>query len=203
MKKNLFLFSMCLLALWACEKVVQPSSEPGSSVIEETEQQKTWRYANIFAMNTMNLYYLWQKEIASSLETWNTSDNPVEKVQKVRYKDDRWTEMIENFSDFQGSVSGTEKTYGFDFILYPYDNPLTTLCGVVKYTYEDSPARKAGLKRGDVIMKVNGKSIPYPNYTSIVFNELLGGDKLTVELMDGRTLTMDSVEMYENPVLLS
>ena len=205
MKRIFWITFLCFLALLACKKEDQPYSTEGETPVveQETEQQKTWRYANIFAMNTMNLYYLWQKEIASSLETWKTSDNPVEKVQKVRYKDDRWTEMIENFSDFQGSVSGTEKTYGFDFILYPYDNPLTTLCGVVKYTYEDSPARKAGLKRGDVIMKVNGKSIPYPNYTSIVFNELLGGDKLTVELMDGRTLTMDSVEMYENPVLLS
>ena len=203
MKKNLFLFSMCLLALWACEKVVQPSSEPGSSVIEGTEQQKTWGYANVFAKNTMNLYYLWQKEIASSLDSWKSTEDPVEKVRKVRYKDDRWTEMIQDFSAFQSSVAGTEKTYGFDFVLYPLDNPLTTLCAAVKFTYEDSPARKAGLKRGDVIMKVNGKSIPYPNYSGIVFDELLGGDKLTVELKDGRTLTMDSVEMYENPVLLS
>ena len=78
MKKNLFLFSMCLLALWACEKVVQPSSEPGSSVIEGTEQQKTWGYANVFAKNTMNLYYLWQKEIASSLDSWKSTEDPSE-----------------------------------------------------------------------------------------------------------------------------
>ena len=194
---------MCLLALWACEKVTQPSSEGENQGFDGTEQQKTWGYANVFAKNTMNLYYLWQKEIASSLDSWKSTEDPVEKVKEIRYKDDRWTEMIQDFSAFQSSVAGTEKTYGFDFVLYPLDNPLTSLCAVVKYTYENSPARKAGLKRGDVIMKVNGKSIPYPNYSGIVFNEMLGGDRLTVELRDGRTLTMDSVEMYENPVLLS
>ena len=63
------------------------------------------------------------------------------------------------------------------------------------------PAEKAGLKRGDAIFKVNGRTIPAKDYASTV-SELMGGDRLTAELYDGRTVTLEAREMYENPVLL-
>lgn len=190
---------------------------------EEIEQKNTYLYVNTFARNTMNLYYLWNEEIKDDLDAWKDSEEPIAKVAAIRYHTgtgksrvdvDRWTSLYDDFSAFYGSVTGTQKTYGFDFTLYPYDSQYTTACAVVTYVYADSPASNAGIKRGDVILKVNGKTMSLTTNvsgyvtlskeaTNIIYNELMGGDKLDAELPDGTKFSMNSVEMYENPVLLS
>lgn len=197
---RMFLPALLALCVAACTKPTQQSLSDG---------EKTYLYANTFASNSMRLYYLWNQEIKAALDGWKTTEEPVAKVEKVRYKDasgkdiDRWTMLTDDFSSFYGSVSGNGKTYGFDFVLCYYDSSRTSLCAVVTYTYPGSPAAEAGLKRGDVICQVNGRSIPAKDYSAIVNDELLGGDKLTAGLLGGKTLVLESRVMYENPVLLS
>ena len=204
---------LCVLSLGlgACTK--QPGGQEGGGEEPETVPDdntlKTWRYAGIFARNAMNLYYLWQKEIESALTAWKEAEDPIAKVREIRYKDaagkdiDRWTMMTDDYDSFYGSVAGNGKTSGFDFVFYYGDKEHTCLYAVVTYTYKDSPARAAGLKRGDAITKVNGKPIPYPGYES-AYAALTGGDKLDIELFDdGRKLTLEPREMYEDPVHLT
>lgn len=200
--------------LAACGKPLDDGGEEKSP--EQIAQEKTYKYVNTFTRNMMNIYYLWTQEISSSIQSWKDTEEPIAKVEAVRYKDaagndiDRWTMCTDDYEGFYGSVSGTQKTYGFDFVLYGYDS--STVCAVVTFTYADSPARNAGLKRGDAIVQVNGKTLTRdksnPNKVSaeaidIIYNELLAGDNLTVTLHGGKTATMKSVEMYEDPVLLS
>lgn len=219
MKKNWIILVLLSLGLClaGCDKQPAPNTEPDPTPSgpsqEELEKQKLWLYANTFARNTMNLYYLWCEEIKSDLKAWKDTEEPIAKVAKIRYKNakgediDRWTMLTDDFESFYGSVSGNGKTYGFDFVLYYYDSSHTTLCAVVTYTYPGSPAAEAGLKRGDAIVTVNGKEIPAKNYSNILYNELMGGDKLTAGVLTAggtqATLTMNSKEMYENPVILS
>jgi C-terminal processing protease CtpA/Prc len=235
MKKLWILILILSLGLVpSCQKPDNPGSEdenqeqPDSPTQEEITQQNTYLYVNTFARNTMNLYYLWNKEIASAIEAWKDTDEPIEKVASIRYHTgvgknrvdvDRWTKLYDDFSSFYGSVTGNQKTYGFDFTLYGYDDE--TVCAVVTYTYADSPARKAGLQRGDVIVQVNGKTMNRTSSGSsqlsqeaidIVYDELIGGDKSKLGLLrydahekkyTQMTLSMESVEMYEDPVLMS
>jgi len=197
-----------LLLSWALVAAACGKTEnPGSG--EQLDEQYTRLYVNTFARNMMGLYYLWAEEVEEGLDQWRDTVEPISHVKKIRYEDaegediDRWTALYDDFKSFYGSVTGNEKTYGFDFKLYYLDEDGTALCAVVTYTYSGSPAQKAGLKRGDVIVKVNGKGIAYENYSDIVYNELLDGTTLQAELGDGSTITMEAVEMYENPVLMS
>ena len=211
MKKHLILLALLTLGLClaGCDKQPAANPEPDPDPVlsqEEVDAQKTRLYVNTFAHAYMDAYYLWNAEIRKDLDAWKETDEPIEKVQKIRYKNakgediDRWTMLTDDFSSFYGSVTGNQKTYGFDFTLAYYDE--TTICAVVTYTYADSPATEAGLKRGDLILKVNGKTMTASNYTK-VYPDLLSGDKLTAVLSDGTTKTVTSKEMYENPVLLS
>jgi C-terminal processing protease CtpA/Prc len=174
-----------------------------------TEEEQTRLYANTFAREVMKVFYLWIKEIEDDFLIWKDTEEPIAKVKQVRYKDasgkdiDRWTMLTDDFASFYGSVSGNGQTYGFDFQLYYFDSSRTSLCAVVTFTYPGSPAEQAGLKRGDVIVEVNGKTIPAKDYTTLVQNELMGGYKLTAGLYGGGTVTMEAREMYEDPVLLS
>ena len=210
MKKNWIMIALSLgLCLAGCDKQPAANPEPDPDPVlsqEEVDAQKTRLYVNTFAHAYMDAYYLWNAEIRKDLDAWKETDEPIDKVQKIRYKNakgediDRWTMLTDDFSSFYGSVTGNQKTYGFDFTLAYYDE--TTICAVVTYTYADSPAAEAGLKRGDLILKVNGKTMTASNYTK-VYPDLLSGDKLTAVLSDGTTKTVTSKEMYENPVLLS
>ena len=213
----------------ACGDPLNNNNETGGENQEQVEEQDqaeqekmaTYLYVNTFARNTMNLYYLWCEDIKEDLNNWKDTDEPISKVAKIRFHTydgntrvdvDRWTSLYDDFSSFYGSVTGNTKTYGLDFMLANYDGK--SACAVVRFTYADSPASKAGLKRGDIIYKVNGKTMPLTkdaggNYklsteaTNIIYDELMGGDKVELQLHDGTVISMNSVEMYEDPVLLS
>ncbi|MBQ9660215.1 MAG: peptidase S41 [Bacteroidales bacterium] len=219
MKFRILSISLCVLALLGCEKKQlapvdntqeQEQEQEQQQQQEQAELQKTYKYVNTFAYNMMNLYYLWKKEIASGLEKWKQTDEPVAKVLELRYKDaagndiDRWTTVIDDFESFYGSVTGESSgTYGFDLTLMYYDESHKQIVAVVTYTYADSPAREAGLKRGDVIMEVNGKTMTPSNYVDLVNKAIFDSKSLKLTLMDGKSVSMQAREMYEDPVLLS
>ena len=57
-------------------------------------------------------------------------------------------------------VSGESTgTFGYDFLLTYLDEGHTQVAAVVTLTCADGPAARAGLKRGDPIVKVNGKAM--------------------------------------------
>ena len=172
-----------------------------STLPERTEQQKRYLYANIFAFNRFNQYYLWKKDIEGELKNWLTNEEPIAKVKSVRYADDRWTLLTDDYESLYGTITGHRKSYGFDYLLSHYGSDRVSI--LVTYTYADSPARKAGLKRGDVITLLNGNPIPFDNYSTVISQALRESDSVTLGLETGASISLQAKEMYENPVLLS
>ena len=181
--------------------------DPDEPVLED-EEALTRYYVNVFSYNMLKSYYLWVDEISKELNAWTTDEEPIQKVQKIRYKDssgqdiDRWTQLTDDFESFSSSVAGVSTTYGCALTLYYTDSSKKYVCAVVRYTSADSPARKAGLKRGDVIMKIGGKSIPTENYLDMLYDEFLHAPSCSLTLSTGATVSMTAVRMYEDPVLL-
>ena len=173
-------------------------------------QQRQAYYANFFARNALQTYYLWNAEISDKLDGWKETGDPAEQVLDARYRTgsgqevDRWTQFLPDYGSFMNYVSGESAgTFGYDFLLTYLDEAHTQIAAVVTLTYSDGPAARAGLKRGDLIVKVNGKALTPGNYVRVVEDELLGAGRVVLTLGDGREVTMDPVSMYENPVLLS
>ena len=170
----------------------------------ETKLQR--KYVNTFAWNVMDTYYLWRDEIAPALKKWQTWEEPIQKVADIRYKDaagkdiDRWTMLTDDFASLVGGVSGHTRTVGMDFVLYYADQARTRIVAVVTYTYGDSPAARAGLRRGDAILTVDGLEMKSDNYQKVVRERLLGGGTVKLGLSDGRSVTVTAEDMYENPV---
>ena len=190
------------LLLPGCRKY-EPQSE--QNVLDpKTRMQR--KYVNTFAWNVMNSYYLWRDEIMTQLEKWEEWEEPIQKVADIRYKDaagkdiDRWTMVTDDYSAFQGDVSGHTRTLGMDFVLYYADQTQKRICAVVTYTYAGSPAEEAGLRRGDVIQTIDGKEMTPDNYQRLVRDGLLGGGTVKLGLKNGKTVTMTAVDMYENPI---
>ena len=188
MKRSIFsLLTLVLMASSACSKL-------------DPDDIRTVRYyANTFAYNAMSTYYLWKDEISSQLENWITTEDPFKRVETSRYSMDRWTKLYEDYSSFESTVTGNGETFGLGFSVYFYDQAHTRICAVVNYTYENSPAQQAGLKRGDVILTIDGESMTPDNYKAVASLLFQDGSR-TLGLEDGRTLLLQSMDMYEDPV---
>ena len=187
MKRSIFSLLALVMLASACSKL-------------DPEDIRTIRYyANTFAYNVMNTYYLWKDDISSQLETWITTEDPVKKVESVRFGMDRWTKLYEDYSSFESFSTGKGETFGMDFSLYYYDEAQTQICAVVNYTYENSPARQTGIRRGDVILSIDGEILTPDNYMTVA-SKLIEDGTVTLGTEDGRTLHLQSKEMYENPV---
>ena len=203
MKKNLtalFFLALCLVT----PGCVKPMPDEYRQLDEETRTQR--RYVNQFAWNMMDTYYLWRDEIAPAMASWRNWEEPIEKVSTIRYKNslgkdiDRWTMATDDVSSLKGSLSGHTRTLGMDFQLFYTDQTQTNICAVVTFTYAGSPAEKAGLVRGDFILKIDGQEMTPDNYLQLVQERLLGGGTVSIDLPDDRTISLTAVDMYENPV---
>lgn len=163
---------------------------------------------NFFGYNMMNTYYLWNSEIQEGLRSWSSADNPAEKVKSIRYKDaygndiDRWTMMTDDFTTFSSSVDGTSTTFGYSLAFYSTSGS-NDVEAFIRYTSEGSPARLAGLSRGQSIRKVDGIALTRENFSAIASERLYGEKPVEITLSDGSSMKLSPVNMYEEPVLLT
>lgn len=190
-----------------CTKEEGNSDNSGdkSKITEET------RYANMFAKDILEIYYYWNNEISQDLNKLDPEKNsdPISTVEEIRYHDgtnqiDKWTMLTDNMEQFTSSVEGVSTTYGYTPIVYYLTAESNDLIAAVAYVSKDSPAEKAGLKRGDLIYKINGNTLTTENYLDLYYSSQI---KLSLAKLVGNTITpttelsLNAIEMYENPIL--
>lgn len=219
LKKYVWLFLAMLLPLGfvACS---DNNDEPEKPVVDD-DVNKSYPYVNFFGYNVMNgpFYgigmingiYLWKKNVEEASKDWNTSHDPIIAVEKIRYKDvsgkevDQWTQMTDAYSEMVGGIDGVSTgTYGFGVKGINYVNH-KTICAYVLYTYPGSPAEEAGMKRGDMILEINGKPITNESYRELFYSNSveigLGTFKDGAFVSTGKTVTMNAKAMYEDPIV--
>lgn len=216
MNRYLLLFLMvAACCLTGCEDNEEEIKKPDIVIPggEDNEEYVTddTAYGNFFGFNVMNDVYLWKGEIEEGLQTWQLDDDPIEKTDEVRYKEgekdiDKWSMMTTDYTALTSGTDGKGTTYGYGFKLYQYDD--ATVTAVVTHTYADSPARQAGLQRGDLIVTVNGKTLPLENdaFVDIVYDELLNSSTVQIGYLRNQEMkeaTLTAVSMYEDPVLVN
>ena len=195
--KKIFLIPIlfCLLLCAGC-------SDDTPNEQEVKDEYAAWKYVNAFAHGTMSQYYLWKDEIAKDLDAWDWEwSEPKAKVLKIRYKEngkdvDRWTQVYDNFSEKTANIV---TTYGFEYALYQAGSS-KQLVLVTTLVYPGSPAEKAGLKRGNLIVGLNNEPITTDNYQQL---PTLASAELMVQTQSSqKVVKMQAVSMYEDPVVL-
>lgn len=212
MKKYIGILLACLLPLGfvACSDDDVPEKEPvvlpGDDGKEENKPDYytfSEAYINQFCYEQMSFYYLWWKDIQNNIGDWLLGDDPIKKVNSIRYKEDEWTSAIENIKPYTEPSTTTYGTYGYDFQPYWADAAMTHVVAVVKMVYPDSPAEKAGLKRGSVIVQMDGRNIENKNED---YNALLSSSSLSLSVYNPDSkiteeVKMTPTDMYLEPVL--
>ena len=199
MNARLAICGLCLLGfLTACdEEWIKPTPKP------DPENKVTLK-VNAFIYEGLRSEYLWENTI-----NWNAIDFKKEKdshafFKRLIYKDDRWTSLTDNAEAWNQGFAGISTTYGFD-LRFSYIGQTDELVAIVRYVYPGTPADRAGIRRGDLLLKLNGGPITVKNYAdfydkpTIVVNKGILKDKtLTAEPVG---VAMTAVEMYQDPIL--
>ena len=167
------------------------------------------RFVNTFAKDMFTHTYLWADEVSNKVAAWDMTGNPVENVAGSRMKDsqgnliDRWTSLMRDSKAFLSSVSSTKLSFGLDYKIYLKASSDSEFVLVVLYVSPGGPAAQAGLRRGDVIERVNGLPVTRSNYLSLLKNIDTPREPCTFTMLkSGHEINLSPREFHESPVLL-
>lgn len=123
-----------------------------------------------FIHDGMSNYYLWAEEVRSKRPT--VADyNPSKYFYKILNPIDTKNGWSWITNDINSLLSGSEgestDAFGFQPFALWTDETQTNLIGFIRYVYPETPAEKAGLKRGEVISRINGQIITKNNYLTM------------------------------------
>ncbi|MCW1735000.1 S41 family peptidase [Anaerorudis cellulosivorans] len=142
----------------------------GCSKDEPSTVKENLNIVRQFVYDGMSLYYLWAPSMLDKIPPRLNID-PVDYFESLLYPIDRergWSwitdDVEELLADFEGE---SNNAFGFSPTLLWTDETKTNLIAVIKYVYPDTPAYEAGLKRGDIIIHINGEPITSSNYLTL------------------------------------
>jgi carboxyl-terminal processing protease len=188
----LFLFSW-----YACNKNDLGAPE------EEDPNNKTIQWIK----EEMDNVYYWSAQmpvVDSKKET-----DPKAYFNKLLYKDDVFSWITDDYASLQSEYDGDPIAMGYDPAFYIFGDDPDRVFIVVNYVYPESGAYAAGLRRGNIILKINNNNITTANY-----NELYSGSAYSVQLgkitvngsswvigESGKTLNLTSAISSKEPAI--
>jgi len=198
MKKILFALSLIML-IASCKKDVTTITDNSGGVANT--DVNTWIY------QTMNYYYLWSSNMPKISST-NLNDRPMNYFYTILNdygNTDRFSWIDSSSTNLTNQLNGINTVLGIKYSVFYVDYAQVNLAFVIAYVLKGSPAEKAGLKRGDIILKVDDQNITMSNYGSILQNQTLklgmGTYTAGVFSTKGIANTITKIEMQTNPIL--
>lgn len=188
----LLISTVCILS---CTKEKNPG--------DDNKIPENIRRANEFIAAYMYDGYLWNAAIPPNIDPQQEED-PFAMLDKMICKElDRWTYLTDDAAAAMNDFQGVSTTFGYSLAFGRFNNS-ADLFAIIRYVTAGSPAEKAGLKRGDILLTLNGTDIKEENYLNLIYGQTitvgLGVAADNVISPSGKTYTMTSVEMYEDPV---
>jgi C-terminal processing protease CtpA/Prc len=153
----------------------------------------------------MEELYLWTSSVDwRQIKPADESDS-FDFFKKLIHSADRWSMLTDNLQGLSDEFEGVSTTFGHVLIFGRFSNS-DNLFAVVLYVYPNTPAEKAGVKRGDIFLTINGNGITEENYEDLYYASSLvvGRGILTdqgIEFDDQRTFSMKAETLYENPIV--
>lgn len=156
---------------------------------------------NKFINEAMTDIYLWYDKMPNIDYSYETDSKAYFK--KLLYKDDKWSYITDDVQALENSFQGIEKSYGWSLAFGVFSNT-GTYFAIVEYVYPNTPAATAGIKRGDIIMLINGGDITDENYTDLLDGENLTftlGERTESGIAPAESVNLTALELNLNPVM--
>jgi C-terminal processing protease CtpA/Prc len=175
-----------------------------------------------FIWKGMNQYYLWQADVPNLADDRfadQTALNsflreypvPEELFDALRVSSsiDKFSWIVSDYLELEGSLQGTTKNNGIDFGLSYKPGSTTEIFGYVRYIIANSDASTKNIKRGDFFTAVNGTQLTISNYQSLLYGS---NENYTLNLADfngntivgnGKSVSLTKTVLTENPILVN
>jgi carboxyl-terminal processing protease len=195
-------FILLLAVSSSCKKLTEvfPKTEDTTSATNPNAEVNGWIY------DTMKSYYLWESQLAAKASTDNKLA-PADYFESILVKPgelDRFSWIQEDVAELTASLQGVNKVVGIRFTPFYSNTAKTKVALSVAYALKGSPADKAGLKRGDFIVKVNGSELTPDNYSAAFSSDNLKftlGDYNGSEIIaNAKTVDVVKAEVQTNPI---
>lgn len=195
---KLYFYSFLLLSL-----AISSCSKDNSSV----EPENSSSIVNMFVYEYMQDGYLWNDKISSAISPKEEKD-PFNLLDKMIFKGlDRWTYLTDDYSSAMDEFEGINTTFGYSLAFTRFSNS-NNVFATVRYVYKDSPAERAGIKRGDIILSYANASMTIDNYLNLYYSSSVNikmgkvvedGGSITIR-DNGVTHSLTATKIYEDPV---
>ncbi len=201
--KNIFFLIFFISAVaTGCKEGPLPEPEP-PVINQNNEAPVLTQKVNSFIKSVMTDIYLWSKDVPN-IDTRYEKDSK-QYFKKLLFIDDKWSFVTDDVVALENSFEGVETSYGYSLAFGRFSNT-GNIFGLIEYVYPDTPADKAGLKRGDIIVLMNGADITEDNYTQLLYaanlnisRGILTDDGISV---DSKTISMVAQELKLDPVMI-
>jgi len=204
-KINLLIFLFIITVFVGCtDKDVEPIDQADSTSATSYEAINTWIY------EVMNDAYFWYDKMPGE-STLNHTVDPTDFFEMLVYQRttlDRFSMVTDDIDALQNEFNGVSKIFGISYLLSSIDNTDTNIGMFLNLVVKGSPAEAAGLKRGDIILKVNGTQLTRTNYSTLLGSSetatfTLGTLNGTTISASSTTITVTKAEVSEDPVAFS
>jgi carboxyl-terminal processing protease len=163
------------------------------------------RKINLFFREVMEPNYYWNKYLPDINPDYEYDSKAYFK--KLLYQEDKWSFVTDNANQLTDSFEGIEKSFGYSLafgrFLDTSGEPTGNYFGIVEYVYPNTPASRAGFKRGDLITRLNGEAITLENYRKLLNDELITvikAEYTAAGLNEIGTITLAAEQLALNPV---
>ncbi len=209
MKKSIYkiivsIFFVSYLFL-ACSK--DDASDDSTTTNTTTVASATTQKVNNFIKEVMSDVYLWYNYLPTIDNKYETDSKAY--FEKLLYTDDKWSYITDDVTEWENSLNGVEKAYGYSLAFGSFVDSKGVATGnyfaIVEYVYPNTPASKAGLERGNIFTQINGSSITKDNYSQLFSSDnitLTKGSLSTSGISNAGTISMTSEQLNLDPVLL-
>ena len=186
----------------ACKDDDMPvvQQNPGADADNPNSKVNSW------ITGMMEELYYWTEELP---ENPDQTQQPEDYFKSLLNSQDRFSVLVPDYQALINSLNGVSMEAGYEFSLAMAEGSDSEVVAVILYVKENSPASQAGLKRGDVVMAVNGTTMNLTNYRSLLksFKEAhtLTFRRYDEKLKDYETrpeVSLQVTQLAENPHFL-
>lgn len=196
LKKFVFLMILFSGIMLSCD---DPVPEPEPKEVKPKAPALTIKI-NEFIEAVMTDVYLWYNMVPDIDVRYEFDSKAYFK--KLLVSEDKWSFVSDDVKKLEDSFQGKETSYGWSLAFGRFSDT-KSIFALVEFVYPNTPADKAGVKRGDMIYKMNGADITDNNYMDLINSASISftsGQYTSSGMSNVKTANMTSLELNLDPV---